>query len=190
MKDTLEATAGENRDGVRELLAPTVCRLTAAPAIGTLLKPGMRFGEVRVLRRVFELVVPRGVRGVVSEVIAVPPVGLEFGQPLVVVSREAAIVGGADAEADAAEDGVEIPDGMVAIRAQTDGIFYRRPSPEDPAFVSEGDEIDLGKVLGLVEVMKCFNQVKAPEAGRVTRILVDDADEVNAMQPLVLIEPR
>ena len=191
MRDTIQAKATEPVDGVRELTSPAVGRLTAAPAAGTILSPGQPFAELRILRRNYDLVVPDGVYGIVAEVAVQPPVGVAYGDVLVTVSREAAALEGGEAGPAAVSAAEEnIPEGMVAVRAQTDGIFYRRPAPDEPPFVEDGTEIERGKVLGLVEVMKCFNQVQAPDAGRLVKVLVDDAGEVKNNQPLFLFEPR
>jgi len=191
MRETIAATTSEPIDGVRELLAPAVGRLTAAPAAGTILSPGDVFAELRILRRNYDLVVPDGVYGAVSEVRVHPPAGVAYGDALLTVSRDGVVVdGGEDGATPGDARETDIPEGMVAVRAQTDGIFYGRPSPDEPPFVTEGEEIERGKVLGLVEVMKCFNQVKAPDAARVARVLVEDAGEVRLDQPLVLLELR
>ena len=190
MRDAIQAKATEPNDGVRELTSPAVGRLTAAPAAGTILQPGEPFAELRILRRNYDLLVPDGVYGVVSEVAVAAPAGVGYGDVLVTVSREGVAVEGGDAGPAAAAEAADIPEGMVAVRAQTDGIFYRRPSPDEPPFVEDGTEIERGKVLGLVEVMKCFNQVQAPDAGRLVKVLVDDAGEVKNNQPLFLFEPR
>ena len=190
MREKIVATSGEVVDGARDLGAPAVGRLTAAARPGTILGPGDAFAELRILRRNYDLVVPDGVRGVVRDVLVGAPAGVAYGEPLLTLAREAAAVDvgeGGGAENPGGE--ADIPEGMVAVRSQTDGIFYRRPAPEEPAFVEEGAAIERGKVLGLVEVMKCFNQVKAPEAGRVARILVTDAAEVKLNQALFLLEP-
>lgn len=68
------------------------------------------------------------------------------------------------------------------------GTFYRRPSPEAAAYKNDGDVVAVGDVIGLVEVMKQFNEVHADAAGRVVRFLVDNEDAVEPAQPLVLIE--
>ncbi len=57
--------------------------------------------------------------------------------------------------------------------AFTGGTFYARPSPEEPPFVAEGDHLQEGETLGLLEVMKMFNPIKAPFAGTVTRVVVN-----------------
>ena len=68
------------------------------------------------------------------------------------------------------------------------GTFYRKPSPEAAAYKNDGDVVAVGDVIGLVEVMKQFNEVHADAAGRVVRFLVDNEDAVEPAQPLLLIE--
>ena len=67
------------------------------------------------------------------------------------------------------------------------GTFYAGPSPQDPAYVGEGDEVAAGQVIGIVEAMKMMNQIESEVAGRVTRILVRDAQGVEYGQPLMII---
>jgi acetyl-CoA carboxylase biotin carboxyl carrier protein len=70
------------------------------------------------------------------------------------------------------------------------GVFWRRPAPESPAFVVEGDTIEAGQTIGLIEVMKSFHDVTADRAGTVRRFLVDEGDTVEYGQPLVELESR
>ncbi len=65
------------------------------------------------------------------------------------------------------------------------GTFYRKQAPDQPPFKSEGDQVAEGDVIGLVEVMKSFHEVKASAAGRIEAFLVDNEDPVMAGQPLV-----
>lgn len=74
------------------------------------------------------------------------------------------------------------------IKSPLPGVFYRKPSPESAPFKSEGDMLAADDVIGLVEVMKSFHEVKAGIAGKVVRFLVDDSDAVMAGQPLVEVE--
>jgi acetyl-CoA carboxylase biotin carboxyl carrier protein len=67
------------------------------------------------------------------------------------------------------------------------GTFYRRPAPDKPSFKSEGDMIAVGDVIGLIEVMKSFNEVKADKAGKILKFVVDNEEPVMAGQPLVEI---
>lgn len=65
------------------------------------------------------------------------------------------------------------------------GTFYRRPSPEEPVFKDVGDTVAEGDVIGLVEVMKTFNEVKADKAGTISAFLADNEEPVMAGQPLL-----
>ena len=68
------------------------------------------------------------------------------------------------------------------------GTFYRRPSPDDPPFKSEGDSVAADDVVGLIEVMKSFYEVKADITGTLTKYLVDNEDPVQAGQPIADID--
>jgi acetyl-CoA carboxylase biotin carboxyl carrier protein len=77
---------------------------------------------------------------------------------------------------------------MAEIRSPIPGIFYRRPSPDEDEFVQEGDSVEAGAVIGLVEVMKQFHDVVADEAGTVGSFQVESEGEVDAGQTIVTIE--
>jgi acetyl-CoA carboxylase biotin carboxyl carrier protein len=64
------------------------------------------------------------------------------------------------------------------------GTFYRKSSPDAPAYKNVGDVVAVGDVIGLVEVMKSFNEVRADQAGTITAFLADDEEPVMAGQPL------
>jgi acetyl-CoA carboxylase biotin carboxyl carrier protein len=68
-------------------------------------------------------------------------------------------------------------------------MFYGRPSPEQAPFASEGDTIEPGQVVGLIETMKLFNEVTAELWGEVTRIAVADGEMVELGQVLVFVRP-
>lgn len=197
MKETRTALSTDVADGAREILSPTVGRWLDAPPLGMVVTPGARVGELRVLAKGFDLLVPDGVAGVVSEVIVRAPAFVERGRPLFRVGRESALAAAAEAmeaAAGAADAKEDLPEGMLAVRAPTDGIFYRRPSPDEPAYVEEGDTIERGAVLGLVEVMKCFSQIVwRPEGGpakaKVAKVLEEDSAEVKLGAALVWLEP-
>lgn len=67
------------------------------------------------------------------------------------------------------------------------GTFYRKPGPDKPAYKNEGDPVAAGDVIGLIEVMKSFHEVKADAAGKITRFLAENEDAVMAGQPLAEI---
>ena len=68
------------------------------------------------------------------------------------------------------------------------GTFYRKPGPDKPVYKSDGDKVASGEVIGLVEVMKSFNEVKADIAGKLVKFLVENEDAVMAGQPVAEVE--
>jgi oxaloacetate decarboxylase (Na+ extruding) subunit alpha len=69
------------------------------------------------------------------------------------------------------------------------GTFYRSGSPSQPPFVDEGDRVEVGQTLCILEAMKLFNEYKSDHAGVVRRILVENAQPVEYGQPLFELEP-
>lgn len=76
---------------------------------------------------------------------------------------------------------------QTTIRCPLPGTFYRRPSPQAEPFVEDGDRIEPGDVVGLVELMKTFHEVKSEQAGVVERFLVDNEDPVDAGQEIIAL---
>jgi acetyl-CoA carboxylase biotin carboxyl carrier protein len=68
------------------------------------------------------------------------------------------------------------------------GIFYRKPAPDQPDYKSDGDTITEDDTIGLVEVMKSFNEVKAGAAGKIVRFLAENEEAVMAGQPIAEID--
>jgi len=80
--------------------------------------------------------------------------------------------------------------GMRFVSAPLTGVWYAAPSPGARPYVAEGDEIASGQVLGLIEAMKLFNEIKSDASGTVTRILVETGTLVKRKQPLLEVDPR
>lgn len=74
-----------------------------------------------------------------------------------------------------------------AVTSPMVGTAYLQAEPGTPAFVSVGDTVVEGQTLMIVEAMKTMNQIPAPRAGKVTRILVGDGDPVEFGSPLMII---
>jgi acetyl-CoA carboxylase biotin carboxyl carrier protein len=68
------------------------------------------------------------------------------------------------------------------------GIFYRRPAPEKPPYREHGDQVAIGDVVGLIEVMKQFIEVHADAGGKIVRFLVENEAPVEPGQSVLLIE--
>lgn len=75
-----------------------------------------------------------------------------------------------------------------AIIAPLPGVFYRRPSPDQPEYVQEGDQVNPGDIVGLIEIMKTFYELKAEESGVVAGFLVNNEDIVDAGQEIALLK--
>jgi acetyl-CoA carboxylase biotin carboxyl carrier protein len=65
------------------------------------------------------------------------------------------------------------------------GVFYRRPAPDKEEFVKVGDEVQEGDVIGLIEVMKNFFELKAEQSGRVEKFLVNNEEVLEAGQEVI-----
>ncbi len=127
---------------------------------------------------------------------AAPPAG-DPGQPADSAARTeraaAATSGGTGPASGAASGATAAPgaaaDARLAVRAPLTGIFYASPGPGSPPFVAVGREVVVGQVIGLIEAMKLFNEIKSDQAGRVVRVIAEDGALVRAKQPLIEVGP-
>jgi acetyl-CoA carboxylase biotin carboxyl carrier protein len=76
-----------------------------------------------------------------------------------------------------------------AIVAPLTGLFYGSPSPGAEPYVKVGSQVLVGQVIGLIEAMKLFNEIKSDRAGRVVRVVPEDGALVKAKEPLIEVEP-
>jgi acetyl-CoA carboxylase biotin carboxyl carrier protein len=76
-----------------------------------------------------------------------------------------------------------------AVLAPLTGIFYASPAPGSPPYVTVGGEVASGQIIGLIEAMKLFNEIKSDLAGRVVRVVAESGQLVKAKQPLIEVEP-
>ncbi|WP_028225399.1 acetyl-CoA carboxylase [Paraburkholderia ferrariae] len=68
------------------------------------------------------------------------------------------------------------------------GTFYRRPSPDAEFYIALDSTVQAGAIIGLVEVMKQFTEIESSVSGRVTELLVEDGEPVDAGQVLMRVE--
>ncbi|MDG1385577.1 MAG: acetyl-CoA carboxylase biotin carboxyl carrier protein [Flavobacteriaceae bacterium] len=111
--------------------------------------------------------------------------GLVQSAPVV----QAPIVESAAAPAAPAAPAATENDNFVTIKSPIIGTFYRKASPDKPAFVEIGQEIKEGDVLCVIEAMKLFNEIESEVQGKIVKILVDDSTPVEFDQPLFLVDP-
>ena len=79
--------------------------------------------------------------------------------------------------------------GRPSVRAPLTGVWYSSPAPGSAPFVAVGREVAIGQVIGLIEAMKLFNEIKSDLAGRVVRVVPESGALVKAKQPLIEVEP-
>ena len=82
----------------------------------------------------------------------------------------------------------EVVIGESTIKSPITGVFYRSPSPTSPMFVKEGDVVEVGKTLCIVEAMKVMNEIKATERAKIVKVLVENGESINSQQDLFVIE--
>ena len=80
--------------------------------------------------------------------------------------------------------------GEVDVPAPLLGNFYAAPRPGDPPFVQPGDTVDAESVIGIIEVMKLMNPIRAGVSGTVVAILAADGTAVDEGQPLLRVRLR
>ena len=68
------------------------------------------------------------------------------------------------------------------------GTFYLSPKPGSPPFISEGDRIEIGQTLCIVEAMKIFNEIESEYEGKIIKILVEDGTPIEYDQPLIILK--
>ena len=88
-----------------------------------------------------------------------------------------------------APDTVDATAHLLTVEAPMVGTFYRAPKPDAPPFVAEGDVVNEGQVLCIVEAMKLMNEIESKVAGRIVKVVVENGQPVEFGQPLFLVEP-
>jgi len=80
-------------------------------------------------------------------------------------------------------------EGLHVITSSMVGTFYRRPNPEAPPFVKDGDTVKKGQVICILEAMKMLNEIESDVAGTVVRVLPEDGQPVEFGEKLFVIRP-
>ena len=90
------------------------------------------------------------------------------------------------AEPSRAEEGGR---GIHTIHSPMVGTFHRSPSPEEAPFAREGDRVEPGQTICIIEAMKIMNEIEADVTGEIVEILIGDGDPVEYSQSLITIRP-
>jgi oxaloacetate decarboxylase alpha subunit len=91
----------------------------------------------------------------------------------------------AQATENGAGDGASV---AIKIESPMVGTFYRSPTPTADPFVNEGDRVEVGQTIAILEAMKLFNELKSEHAGVIRSVLVHNAEPVEFGQPLFELE--
>ncbi|MGH7742427.1 MAG: acetyl-CoA carboxylase biotin carboxyl carrier protein [Candidatus Eiseniibacteriota bacterium] len=95
----------------------------------------------------------------------------------------------ASASAATATAPAQAPENHAAITSPMVGTFYRAPAPDADPYVEVGHIVEIGQTVCIIEAMKLMNEIESEVRGRVTRILVENAQPVEFGQRLFLVEP-
>jgi acetyl-CoA carboxylase biotin carboxyl carrier protein len=87
-----------------------------------------------------------------------------------------------------AVDQLTVGDNQFLVTSPIVGTFYRAPSPESPPYVEVGSTVSKGAVLCIVEAMKIMNEIESETNGKISTILVENAQPVEYGQPLFIID--
>ena len=78
---------------------------------------------------------------------------------------------------------------LITVESPMVGTFYRAPAPGADPFLREGDKVEKGTILCIIEAMKLMNEIESEVSGKVHSILAENAQPVEYGQPLFLLEP-
>ena len=81
------------------------------------------------------------------------------------------------------------PAARPSVKAPLTGIWYGSPSPGSAPYVEVGGEVAVGQVIGLIEAMKLFNEIKSDLSGRIVRVVAENGKLVKAKGTLIEVEP-
>ncbi|KAF0105766.1 MAG: acetyl-CoA carboxylase biotin carboxyl carrier protein [Rhodospirillaceae bacterium] len=110
-----------------------------------------------------------------------------IAQPAPVMMAAPPAVASAPA-APAAPAGGDLSKHPGVVKSPMVGTAYLAPEPGKPNFVSVGDKVTAGQTLLIIEAMKTFNPIKAPKAGTVMQVLIENARPVEFGEPLMIVE--
>jgi len=77
---------------------------------------------------------------------------------------------------------------LMQVKAPMSGVFYKRPSPDEPPYVEVGDVVKKKQVIGLLETMKVFQKVKSPVNGTIAQIVAENETPLKDEDLMFIIE--
>lgn len=113
----------------------------------------------------------------------------EAGTPMMMAQAAPAAHAAVTSNVAESHAGPVAPANVKRITAPLTGVFYRSSSPDAEPFVQEGDRIDEGSVLCILEAMKLFNEIQSDYAGTIVRIIPENGELVSQGEELFWISP-
>ena len=146
--------------------------------------------EVRIDSADLKITIKSPAKGKATETI-VQQIPVTAQMPQTIMTQAPAVVPApvAQAVAPVADSPKEEDSKFITINSPMVGTFYRKSSPDKPAFVNVDDSFEPGKVICILEAMKLFNEIEAEISGKIVKVLVDDGTPVEYDQPLFLVDP-
>ena len=173
--------------------APIVARDDLEPGDASLLALVDRLGSLLDRSDLSELAVEAGGTRLVLRKPAAIAGPMVAGPPAAAAGAESGVAVPASTAGNAAPDrsGSATADAPArpSVKAPLTGVWYSSPAPGSAPFVAAGREVAVGQVIGLIEAMKLFNEIKSDLAGRVVRVVPESGALVKAKQPLIEVEP-
>jgi len=182
------------RDGELILVrAPAPGIWQGGPWNGDLLGPDASVGFLSMLGRRSRLRLPPGAGGRVVDTGrhgSTQALAVSFGDVLVRLDPHAT---SSHERETASHSGASVAG--LHMKSPSSGRFWRRPTPNDAPFVEDGQLVQKGDPIGLLEVMKTFTRLSydgpnLPERARVVRVVPEDGDDVDAGSVLLELEPE
>lgn len=160
-------------------------------AIARLIESGSRFSEFRLRSGDIEVEVKRANGEIGPRTVAAPAASGATTTSAAPAASGATTTSAAPAASGATTAGVtDAPADRHLVKAPMVGTFYRSPSPDKPPFVEVGTRVKADTIVCIIEVMKLMNSVPAGVAGVVTHVLAQNAQSVEAGQPVIAIEAK
>ena len=91
---------------------------------------------------------------------------------------------------DGNETSINSNENNITIKAPLVGTFYISPKPDAPPFISEGETVEKGQIICIIEAMKIFNEIESDYSGKIIKILVDNSSPVEYDQDLIVISTK
>ncbi|MED5373515.1 MAG: biotin/lipoyl-containing protein [Myxococcota bacterium] len=164
----------------QKLLSPAVGRWVPTLPVGASLRPGMEVGYIERLGRRLPVVAGQGSGSVKAWL---GPAMVDYGAPILEL-------GEAQEQAVEEAENAASTEGLTAVKAPMAGTVYLAPGPGEDNFVQTGQAVAKNARVALIEVMKTFTPITAPQGGVLERLAVQDGDTVDAGAPVAWLRPE